>query len=320
MARMEKILVIKLGALGDFIQALGPMAAIRRHHPNANITILTTAPFKKFAEGCGYFNKVHIDEKPGVLNIGGWKRLKKFLNTEKFSRIYDLQNNDRTRFYFLLLTKKNKSEWVGTARHASHRNTSPDRTSGHALEGHAQTLALAGIKDVGIDTLEWMKESIDSFGVRRPFVLLIPGCSPQRPEKRWPAENYARLAQILIQCGFQPVIIGGPADQDSVEKIMRSCPEASNLSGQTSLEQIATLAREAAASIGNDTGPLHLIAATGCPVLALFSGTSHPVKHAPRGEKVEILIENDLKKLPIEKVLEHFRPRHEPIKKSAALH
>ncbi len=49
----EKILVIKLGALGDFIQAMGPMAAIRRHHPDADITLLTTEPFEKIVLSSG---------------------------------------------------------------------------------------------------------------------------------------------------------------------------------------------------------------------------------------------------------------------------
>ena len=60
----EKILVIKLGALGDFIQALGPMAAIRKHHPDAHITILTTKPFENFAKDCGYFDEIWLDERP----------------------------------------------------------------------------------------------------------------------------------------------------------------------------------------------------------------------------------------------------------------
>ena len=314
----QKILVIKLGALGDFIQALGPMAAIRRHHPGVNITLLTTKPFLNFAQDCGYFDEIILDEKPRLLNPSGWLKLKSFFSKRKFTRVYDLQNNDRTGIYFKLIPPG--TEWVGAARGASHANLSPERSAGHAFEGHVQTLALAGITDVKIDTLEWMQANISSFALRRPFVLLIPGSSPQRPEKRWPSEHYARLAQILVQWGYQPVIIGGPAERDTIEKIIRSCPETLNLSGQTSLQQIAALAREAAASIGNDTGPTHIIAATGCPVVALFSGASHPVKHAPRGENVKIIVEDDLQNLPAEKVLKSFRPRQEPPKKSASLH
>ncbi len=318
MSTHPKILVIKLGALGDFIQALGPMAAIRRHHPQDKIVLLTTKPFESFAESCGYFDGVIVDERPGVLNLPAWRRLKKTLNVEKFTRVYDLQNNDRTGFYFKLFARK--PEWVGIAPGASHRNDDPDRSKGHAFDGHVQTLRLAGINDVRIDTLEWMQENVSSFSLRKPYVLLVPGSAPARPEKRWPAEHYGRLAQVLVQLGFQPVLIGGPADIDPAEKIMRACPEALNLAGQTSLQQIAGIARGAATAIGNDTGPMHLIAATGCPCLVLFSKTSNPVKHAPMGANVTVILESDLKNLAPEKILESFRPRHEPSKHSAVLH
>lgn len=110
----DRILVIKLSALGDFIQALGPMAAIRRHHQNAHITILTTKAFEKFARQCGYFDEIWIDERPKWLDLGGWLALRKKLNAGNFERVYDFQNNDRTNIYFSLLSPK--PQWVGTAR------------------------------------------------------------------------------------------------------------------------------------------------------------------------------------------------------------
>ena len=123
----EKILVIKLGALGDFIQALGPMKAIRNQHPEADITLLTTKPFVKFAEQSNYFNSIIIDERPKFYQIQKWNWLRNKFNKEKFTRVYDLQNNDRTGFYFNLFSPK--PEWVGIAKGASHRNISP-RTNG----------------------------------------------------------------------------------------------------------------------------------------------------------------------------------------------
>ena len=65
----DNILVIKLSALGDFIQALGPMAAIRKHHKNAKITLLTTQGFKRFAQECGYFDDIIIDQRPKLLDF-----------------------------------------------------------------------------------------------------------------------------------------------------------------------------------------------------------------------------------------------------------
>jgi ADP-heptose:LPS heptosyltransferase len=313
-----KILIIKLGALGDFIQALGPMAAIRRHHPHAKIVLMTTKPFEKFAEDCGYFDGVLVDERPGTFNIPAWLRLRKDLNSEKFTRVYDLQNNDRTGFYFKLFSKK--PEWVGIAKGASHRNTDPDRSVGHAFDGHVQTLRLAGINDIKIDTLEWMQANIRFFPAAQTLRVTVPGSAPARPEKRWPADHYGRLAQILVQLGYQPVLIGGPAEIDALNENHARLPRGR----ESRRPDFAAANRRArprrAAAIGNDTGPMHLIAATGCPCLALFSKTSNPVKHAPMGANVTVILESDLKNLSPEKVLESFRPRQEPPKKSAALH
>lgn len=318
MSEMERILVIKLGALGDFIQALGPMAAIRKHHPKAHITILTTKPFKTFAEDCGYFDDIWMDERPKILQIGNWVDLRKKLNSGKFTRVYDLQNNDRTGFYFKLL--KTKPQWSGIAKGASHQNTNADRSSGHAFDGHVQTLALAGIKDIKPDPLEWMKEDIAGFNLQKPYILLVPGCAPERPEKRWPSDKYGRLANLLVKRGFQPVLIGTKAESDATSQIAAACPQALDLTGQTNLKHIATLARGSAGAIGNDTGPMHLIGSTGAPCLVLFSQASNPIKHAPKGDAVSVLQENDLKDLKSETVLNNFKPREEPAKGSASLH
>lgn len=312
------ILVIKLGALGDFIQALGPMAAIRRHHKYARITLLTTKPFENFARECGYFDQIWLDEKPRWYQFSAWARLRKRLNDAGFDRVYDLQNNDRTALYFKLL--RQKPEWVGTARSASHLNNSKLRTAGHAFDGHVQTLAIAGVIDVTVDSLEWMKANISSFPLRRPYVILVPGSSPEHPYKRWPASGYGRLARMLQETGYQPVIIGTAAEQDASQIILKDCPGALDLTGQTSLPQVTILARGAAGAIGNDTGPMHLIAATGCPVLILFSKHSDTLRHRPKGADVNVLQTQHLQDLKAEKVLKLFKPRELPPRSSSTTH
>ncbi|MBP7757990.1 MAG: glycosyltransferase family 9 protein [Alphaproteobacteria bacterium] len=298
----EKILVIKLGALGDFIQALGPMAAIRRTHPRARITLLTTKPFEEFARRCSYFDEIWKDEKPSALNLPGWLSLRKKLRGGHFKRVYDLQNNDRTSLYLKLFGKKHRPEWVGAARGASHRNASSDRSKGHAIDGHIQTLALAGINDIAIDDLAWIKEDLTVFNLPPTYILMVPGSSPQHPHKRWPPENYAALASLLSERQIHPVLLGTAAESEVTGKIKSLCPSAIDLTGKTTLFQIAAMARNACGAIGNDTGPIHLIAATSCPTLALFSGSSHKIKHAPQGKNVVILQEEKLSDLDIKTV------------------
>jgi ADP-heptose:LPS heptosyltransferase len=284
----KKILVIKLGALGDFIQALGPMKAIRKHHKDAHITLLTTKPFADLAEKSGYCDDIWIDTRPKWYQPFAWLKLRRQLNDAQFERVYDLQNNDRTALYFKLFYPK--PEWVGVAPGASHRNTSPERTKGLAFYGHVQTLEIGGIKNISIDTLEWLKTDISSFGIKKPYGLIIPGSAANRPEKRWPVKHFISLCQSISEKEIQPVIIGTHAEKDITGAIANACPSALNLTGKTSLYDIASLARGAAFAVGNDTGPMHMIGPTGISTYVLFTRHSNPVRHAPLGAKVKAVI------------------------------
>lgn len=298
----EKIMVIKLGALGDFVQALGPMAAIRKHHPHALITLLTTKPFEKFGLACGYFDTVYIDTRPRLTDLRSLLAFRHYLLHAKFDRIYDLQNNDRTALYFRLFPKKQRPEWVGTLKKGSHYNGNPDRCAGLAFYGDVQTLALAGINNVEIDSMDWVTDSIAEFSLKKPYILIVAGCAPQHPHKRWPAQNYSKLVGFLKEKGFQCVLIGTQNEAEVTQSILKSKPDCLDLTGQTNLFQIAALAKNAAGAIGNDTGPMHIIGVTNCPSLVLFSGRSNPIKHAPLGNAVHTLQKNDIKDISVNAV------------------
>lgn len=298
------ILVIKLGALGDFIQALGPMAAIRAYHPSDRITLLTTPFYESLARASGYFDDILIDQRPKWLDLAGWISLRRTFKDGQFYRVYDLQNNDRTAFYLRLFSPK--PEWVGAAPGASIRNNSPERTAGRAFDGHVQTLALAGIRNVTLDRLEWMQSTVDFEDIDPPYILIVPGSAANRPEKRWPALQYAALCKELVTKGYLPVLIGSEAESETLDEIKRAVPECLNLMGRTSLFDLPSLARNAAGAIGNDTGPMHLIAPTGCKSIVLFSHSSNPKRHAPLGRDVITLQKNILADLKMEDVLRVF--------------
>lgn len=300
----RRILVIKLGALGDFIQSLGPMAAIRKHHPHDHITLLTTKPFERLAKASGYFDDVWLDKRPKWFDIKGWQSLRHRLNDAGFTRVYDLQNNDRTSFYFKLLSPK--PEWSGAAQGASHRNASPDRTKGTAFTGHIQTLEIAGITPVDIDRLEWMKGSAAIPHIAEPYVLIVAGSAPSRPEKRWPATYYANLCGRLVARRVRPVLIGTKSEEKILSAIHEAVPDAINLCGQTDFFDIPALARGAIGAVGNDTGPMHLIAPTGCKSIVLFSKSSNPARHAPLGKNVITIQKPDLADLRVDDVWKIF--------------
>ena len=298
--RTERILVIKLGALGDIVQAMGPAAAIRRHHAQAEIVLLTTSPFASFLRKAPYFDAVWIDERPSLLQPVRLWRLSRRLRSAGFSRVYDLQTSDRSSFYRRLVG--GRPEWSGIARGASHPHDNPDRDRLHTIDRQRDQLRRAGIAQVPPPDLAWAAGDLARFDLPARFVVLVPGGAAHRPAKRWPAERYGALAARLAARGLTPVVVGGAGERDLAAAIRSACPAARDLTGMTEFADIAALGRQASWAIGNDTGPMHLLVAAGAPATVLYSAESDPALTAPRGPRVTILRRKSLTDLPVEEV------------------
>ncbi len=311
MPPVERILVIKHGALGDFLLATGAFQAIRRHHAGAEITLLTTRAYAEFGRATGWFDRVWIDPKPRAWQPGAWLGLVRRLRGAGFARVYDLQHSDRTHAYFRLLGRA-RPEWSGIAPGCSHPHANPGRDAMHTVEREAEQLAMAGIEMVPPPDVSWLDADVSRFGLDDGFALLVPGGSAHRPEKRWPAVNYAALARRLAGRGITPVLIGAAAERAEIAAIAAACPEAVDLCDETSLAEIAALARRAAVAVGNDTGPMHLIALAGAPVVVLYSAASEPAQTAPRGPSVTVLRRPSLDDLTVEAVAAALPPLPPP--------
>jgi ADP-heptose:LPS heptosyltransferase len=299
----KRILVIKLSALGDFIQALGPMAAIRRHHQGDHVTLLTTAPFGRLAEQSGYFDRVEIDRRSQPLDVRGWFGLRRTLRAGGFDRVYDLQTSQRSSFYARLWWPGTRPEWSGIASDASHPHANLLRDPQHTITKQAEQLMMAGIHPVPLPRLPSEDGQLPPELAGHRFALLIPGSSPRHPGKRWPAQRYGELARALDERGLLPVVLGSKGEHALAETIRRAAPTAIDLTGRTELTDLVSLARAATVAIGNDTGTSHIAAAGGVPLVALFSGESDPARCAPRGARVTVLRRAPLADLAMAPVL-----------------
>jgi ADP-heptose:LPS heptosyltransferase len=297
------ILVIKLGALGDFVQAAGPFAAICAHHPGARITLLTTQPFADFARRAPWFDDVWVDTRPKLTRFSDVLALRRRLRAGNFARVYDLQTSDRSSGYRRLFWPGPMPDWSGIAWHASHPHTNPQRDLMHTIERQTEQLAIAGIAEVPSPDFTWIIRSTLRFQLPRPFALLVPGGSAHRPEKRWPVGHYSALATQIAQRGIIPVVIGAPSEKPIADAICAVAPRARNLCGETDLSDLFALAREAEFAIGNDTGPMHIMAVMSCPTVVLFSQASDPALCAPRGTRVAVRRRDDLTQIRIDEVL-----------------
>ncbi len=333
------ILVLKLSALGNIVLSVAAFAAIRRHHPDARITLLTTAPYADWMADSPWFDRVLIDTRPAWWDLPGMLRLRSKLRGGHFDRVYDLQTSSRSSHYFRLFPRAARPEWSGIAAGCSHPDRDPDRDRIHDIDRQHGQLRQAGIAELPPADLSWCHGDIARFALPRRFALLVPGSAPHRPVKRWPAAHYRALAAWLTQQGIAPVVLGTAGERMLSEEICAGataqgdgvsaqsagataedagtnvhCSDAAiqpagarDLTGQTSFGDLADLARAAVMAIGNDTGPMHLLATAGCPSLVLFSGDSDPARCAPRGPPgapcVRVLRRDDLATLTPEEVI-----------------
>ena len=293
----SEILVIKLAALGDFAQAFEPFAAIRAHHPGARITLLTTPPYAGLARRAPWFDAVWEDGRPAARDLRGLLRLARRLRAARFGRVYDLQTSSRSSRYRLFVG--GRAEWSGIARGASHPHANPLRDGMHTVERQHEQLRMAGITAFPAPDLGWLDADLSALSLPARFALLVPGAAPMRPGKRWPVERFAALAAGL---GLPAMVLGGKGEAGLAAAILAAAPTARDLTGRTDFAMIAALARGAAFAIGNDTGPMHLIAACGCRSLTLFGDDSDPALCAPRGEAVATLRHSPLSALTVAKV------------------
>lgn len=307
---IKTVLVLKFGALGDFVLALAAMKRIRMAHPQARITLLTTPPFEALAKASPYVDAVEIDGRPD--GLGEWWAMARRVRAARYDRIYDLQTSSRSSLLFQML-RPFAPQWSGIAAGCALPHRNPARETMHTLERQADQLREAGIwpdAPTGVDTapppdLSWILNKVGDqrrgATTPRPYVLLAPGGSAGRLEKRWPVESYAELAAILKGRGLDVVVIGGP-EESALARVIQRKVQSRDLTGRTDFAQIAALGARASLAVGNDTGPTHLIAASGAPTLVLFSKASDPKLCAPRGH-VAVLRADNLSDLSVAEVV-----------------
>jgi ADP-heptose:LPS heptosyltransferase len=302
----RRVLVIKLGALGDFAQAFGVMGEIRAAHPDAEITLLTTPPYEEVSRDSGLFDRIEIDGR--LQGPGDYWRVFRRLRAARYDRVYDLHTSSRTRWYLPFFWPR-IPEWSGISPGASFRQTRPDRTRLHNLDRLWDQINLAGIGRVypigeaPAPDLSWAIRAAGAdvaqrFGLRPPFALLAPAASATGEAKRWPLEHYAALAAWLATRGITPVVVGGPGEREVAAFIRDRAPETVDLTGRTRVVDLAGLGAQARLMVGNDTGPTHWGAYSGAPGLMLMSVISR-VGHCEPRARMQTLTVEDLKDLPL---------------------
>lgn len=309
---VRRILVIKLDGFSDFVLAFGAFNAIRHHHADAHIILMTTKRYGELARKSGWFDEVWEDGAPARGRFGKVAKLIRRLRRTPLDRVYDLENTQRTARYRFWMKDfwGNKADWSYSSRGFLPFLRASQNIPEHYVEQLVHQLADAGIADMPTPDLSWLTTGYGGrYGLQDGYVLIAPGGTFAREGKGWPVERFAELARRLAIEGRRPVIIGEQADAATNQVIAAASPEAMDLSGKTSLFDVAVLATHASAALGNDSGIVHLLAAIGCPTAIMFSTASDPDRNAPRGRYVVMLRQENLADLPVSEVAAALRLR-----------
>jgi heptosyltransferase-1 len=283
----RKICIIKPSSLGDIVHSLPILAPLRKLFPQARIAWVVSSAFRSLLEGHPDLDRVIAYRRGGSgITSGGMAAtigLCAELARERFDLTLDLQGLLRSG----LMTASSRAKvrvGMADAREGArlfytHR-VEASRLGLHAVDRVLRVARALGAEEsqpsfaipYGVDELTWAREILSA--VPRPRLILNLGA--RWPTKRWPPEHFAEVARRAIgEFGCGVVAVGSAEDRSLVQALRQrlgSLPVL-DLSGRTTLLQLAALAGESDLFLSNDTGPLHLAAAVEASVVGIYTCT-----------------------------------------------
>lgn len=300
----DRVLVVRLGAVGDVIRALPAVHRLRLAFPRARLAWIVEDRSAPLLDGHPDLDEVIVlsrrdlrdaARRPGRL-ASITSTLRERLRGGRYDVAVDLQGTLKSAIVSILSGAPRR---VGFApphcREASFLFTHEwARLSAPVLNRVDRNLEMAarlGAPDGPVAAAIGETQADGAAAERileglRPLqgdpVILCPGASRRQAFKRWPAASWSRLARLLAAAGRSPVVVWGPGEEALAEQIERDSAGDARRAPPTSLPVLAAVLRRSALFVGADTGPMHLAWAVGCRVVALF-GPTDPRLNAPRG-------------------------------------
>ncbi len=286
---MTRILLVRLGALGDIVHAMPVAAALRRAFPDARIDWLVSAKHREILDLVPVIDRrLVINDRGGT--TGGMPMLAAIreLRRTHYDVAFDLQGLLKSA---VLARASGAARVVGfSSSHLRERLARPFYTEAHEPAGAAhvvfQNLALLEAVGLTVAAPEFPIEPVASAVARQVsdqtsgrYALINPGAA--WPNKRWPPQRFGAVAaELREQHGLAAIVLWGPGEQGIAEEVVAGSNGAAVLSPRTSIADLVALARGAALMISGDTGPTHIAAAVGTPIVGLF-GPTRPARNGP---------------------------------------
>ena len=308
---MSNILIIKHGSLGDLIQANGAIKDIKDFYSNRKVFLLTSKPYSLFMSECPYIDGVITDKRLPRWNLFFLYNLKKLLSKYNFSKVFDLQNSSRTKFYKNFVIKN--ADWCSSETTLEPGQRKKDFDEHPVLDRMEAQLKKSGVptKYVKNVDLSWAKDdllNVTQQFTNRDYILLFPFCSKKHQNKKWPffkdlisriRRDYKNKYSVLIAPGPDEI---KEAKQLNAKIIM-------NGEKPINIKMLISLVNDAKFIISNDTGPAHIASHLNKKGLALFGSHTSAKKVSIENSNFKALSVKNLADLNVDTVIEEIKNR-----------
>lgn len=313
---IKKILIVRLGGIGDVVCTLPAVEALRAGFPNATIDYAVEEPAFDIVNGHPALNMVHRFARRRIVkefqNPFEWSKaipeLKNYIHSlrdEQYDLALDFQRNLKGAVHTLFSKPKRKVGFAPpTAREGNqwfYREKVDPAPAVHWVDKFlAIAVAVGGKREGAKYRLPDSPESnikVDRFLSEHnlpSFIVLHPSASSFDPNRLWEPERFGALANRIVEKWNIPTVVSwGPTELARAEKGVRASNGAAILNEKSSLLDLAELYRRAKLYIGCDTGPMHIATAVGLPSAVLF-GSGNPAAYGPRsaGSRIISKMEN----------------------------
>lgn len=277
-----RILVVRLGALGDVVHTVPAVAALAAALPEARIDWLVDRRHAPVLELFALpVRRVPVDPS------GSWRetvRAVRALRAEDYDVALDFQGLLKSA---LLARFSGARRAIGFARAALreplaaafYTEAVPVPRAGHVIHKNLALLSALGLsqREVLMPLADDVRLAFAGAGVRP--VVLNPGAG--WPNKRWPPERFGELAASLARDrGLPTVVTWGPGERDLAQAVVAASDGAATIAPETSIRDLVTLLGRARLVVSGDTGPIHLAAAAACPIVGIY-GPTDPARNGP---------------------------------------
>ena len=308
---MSNILIIKHGSLGDLIQANGAIKDIKEFYHNRKVFLLTSAPYSIFMSECPYIDGVIIDKRLPRWNLFFLYRLKKLLSKYNFSKVFDLQNSSRTRFYKNFILKN--LEWSSSLDTLESGQSKRDFDSHPVLDRMELQLKKSNIptKYVKNVDLGWAKEDLSKLTQKytnRDYILVFPFCSKKNQNKKWPFfKDLISRIRREYKNNYSVLIAPGP---DEIKEANELNANVITENGKSiNIKMLISLISGAKFIIANDTGPAHIASHLKKNGLVLFGSHTSAKKVSIENSYFKAVSVKKLADLDVDTVLKEVKDK-----------